>query len=132
MGAKEVVKGKVSEKSQRTRATECSSNFGRHQWRGGRGARGAMAPLNGAQMEIRGRQNCLLVIYLARIIKIDRTLVEHFAVTCCEQSYKTCESTFVSYVFVLTMYVASCLARQLTVSIFHLKAQYFVHFSKLK
>ena len=64
-------------------------------------------------MEIRGRQNCLLVIYLARIIKIDRTLVEHFAVTCCEQSNKTCESTFVSYVFVLTMYVASCLARQL-------------------
>ena len=61
-------------------------------------------------MEIRGRQNCLLVIYLARIIKI----VEHFAVTCCEQSNKTCESTFVSYVFVLTMYVASCLARQLT------------------
>ena len=65
-------------------------------------------------MEIRGRQNCFLVIYLARIIKIDRTLVEHFAVTCCEQSNKTYESTFVSYVFVLTMYVASCLARQLT------------------
>ena len=56
----------------------------------------------------------MLVIYLARIIKIDRTLVEHFAVTCCEQSNKTCESTFVSYVFLLTMYVASCLARQLT------------------
>ena len=32
-------------------------------------------------MEVKGRQNCLLVIYLARIIKIDRTLVEHFAVT---------------------------------------------------
>ena len=52
-------------------------------------------------------------MYLARIIKIDRTLVEHFAVTCCEQSNKTCESTFVSYVLLLTMYVASCLARQL-------------------
>ena len=83
-------------------------------WQGGQGA---MAPLNrGANggVKIRGRQNCLLVIYLARIVKIDRTLVEHFAVTCCEQSNKTCESTFVSYVFVLTMYVASSLARQLT------------------
>ena len=65
-------------------------------------------------MKIRGRQNCFLVIYLARIIKIDRTLVEHFAATCSEQSNKTRESTFVSNVFVLTMYVASCLARQLT------------------
>ena len=65
-------------------------------------------------MEISGRQNCLLVKYLARIIRIDRTLEEHFVVTCCEQSNKTCESTFVSYVFVLTMYVVSCLARQLT------------------
>ena len=88
---------------------------GGRQWRGGKGPGGHVTL--GAQMEIRGRQNCLLVIYLARIIKIDRTLVEHFAVTCCEQSYKTYESSFVSYVFVLTMYVLTmltCLARQLT------------------
>ena len=56
---------------------------------------------------------------------MDRTRVEHFAVTCCEQSNKMCDSTiearcipltkstFVSYVIVSTMYVASCLARQL-------------------
>ena len=41
----------------------------------------------------KGGAKIVFLNYLTRNIKIDRTRVERFAVTCCEQSNKTCDPT---------------------------------------
>ena len=82
------------------------------QWRGGRGARGQWPPLNmGANRDKGGPKSFASKIWLGT----SKLIVKHFAVTCCEQSYKTChstikarciainQSTFVSDIFMLTM-----------------------------